>query len=1132
MFMALKIKFLVFFLIIAIGLRGQNSPLATGDWYKFAVDKEGVFKLDANFLRNLGVDTRDINPNNIKIYGNGGRLLPEKIADFRYDSLQENAIYINGEEDGVFNNQDYILFYAQGPHTWDVDVANYTVSHVQNIYSDKSYYFLTISNEPGKRITQKPIVEETTNIITIFDDYIFYEKEETNLFAVGRLWFGEDLSTQNNQIISLPFSNHVSSSEVTVKVVGASQSTALSSMSVLANGEVIPNISFPASTTSLSIEGGLAKQGATQGTIVLNSDLVDVSVTYENNGNPAAKGFLDYIEVFGQKQLLASGEQFSFRSFEAANQSADVTYQIENKNNVFQVWDVTDPLNAELVVDDESRNVFTFSDVGGRLKEYVVLNENDFYTPEQVNDRKVENQNLHALTDIQYLVITTDELSAQGQRLADHHQNNSNLTTKVVLLSDIYNEFASGSPDLTGIRDFIKHLHDRSSEDSKLAYVCFLGDSSYDYKDRITGNNNIVPTYHAEQSFDLVFSYVTDDFFVMIDDEDGGMQGRDTIDITSGRIPVTGVNETEKVIDKILNYYSTTTFGNWRNTITLIADDIDDVDTDSELQSDLEKLADSITKNKPIFNINKIYADAFNQENTSGGERYPEVNAAIENAMEKGSLVFDYFGHGGEDSLGQERFVEATQISNYSNFNTLPLFITVTCEFSRFDNPLRNTAGEKMFVNPNGGAVSMITTTRAVFINFGDRFNVKLANYVFDFENKNESIAKGLINTKNTETNRQRFFIYFFGDPAMKLAIPKPNVVITKLNDVAITQSLDTIKALSKIKLEGLVTDDNNNVLPNFNGTIDTTIYDKSVDKQTLDNDGAGIINIFDSQESKIFTGKSSVVNGAFSMEFIVPKDIKIAFGKGKISMYAKNNEVDKGGANFDVIVGGIDEDAPDDTTPPEIQAFLNDTSFLDGAETNTSPNLILKLFDASGINTSITAVDHDIVAILDGDQSNPIILNDFYETALDDFTKGEVNYQLKDLEVGEHNLKIKVWDTYNNSSEVTLSFVVVSDLGLNLTNVLNYPNPFVNYTEFWFTHNKPNQPLEVQVQIFTVSGKLIKTINEFVQTTGSLSRTIAWNGLDDFGNKIGKGVYVYKLTVNSTTDNQTAEKYEKLVIL
>ena len=563
-----------------------------------------------------------------------------------------------------------------------------------------------------------------------------------------------------------------------------------------------------------------------------------------------------------------------------------------------------------------------------------------------------------------------------------------------------------------------------------------------------------------------------------------------------------------------------------------MADDIDQV-ADISIQSGVEIIADEIKTNKPVFNVNKIYADAYIQQNASGGERYPTVKAAITNAMEKGTLLFDYFGHGGEDGFADERFLEKLQIKSFINPNTLPLFITVTCEFSRFDNPRRLTAGEFMFWNKNGGAASMITTTRAVYISVGQSFNEQLIRVLLEYNNEDLTIASSLTKVKNNFTNsNQKFFVYYFGDPAMKLAIPKPNIQITHLNETAITQPIDTLKALSKVRFKGIVTDNTNTILTNFNGRLSTIVFDKSFDRTTLDNDGFGVNMVFDTQESKIFRGKSSVENGVFNFEFIVPKDIKIAYGKAKLSFYAENETNDKFGSNFDIVIGGINENAEEDTVGPEIKLFLNDESFVEGGNTNTSPNLIVILSDKSGINTSVTAVDHDIVAILDGDELDPIVLNDYYQTELDDFTKGKVNFKLRDLSVGPHTLKLKAWDTYNNSSEATLNFVVVTDAILNLENVLNYPNPFINYTEFWFNHNKPNEILEVQIQIFTVSGKLIKTINQMVQTTGNLSRSLTWNGLDDFGNKIGKGVYIYKLKVKSTVSNLVAEKYEKLVIL
>jgi len=900
-------------------------------------------------------------------------------------------------------------------------------------------------------------------------------------------------------------------------------------MSVVVNTQNAFSIVYPRVTNG-SLTLGYPNHNSSS--VTVTSSNIDIAINYTNNGNPGAKAYLDYIEIKGKKLLVADGAQFSFRSFEAYKTAGILEYQLKNNTNISAVWDVTDFVNPKKISNASSGGDFVFKSNGGILHEYIVLNDGDYYTPEVSSNSLISAQNLHALKNVNYIVITNDELSGQAQRLADYHQSNSGLTSKVVLLSQIYNEFGSGSSDLTAVRDFIKHLYSTNSNSSgKLKYVCFFGDGSYDFKDRISGNNNIVPVFESFQSFNLATSYVTDDYFVMLDPNEGLMLSSDTIDVATGRVPVSTIQQASEVVDKILSYYNKNAFGDWRNTITLIADDIDE-NGEQTLQQGMERIADSIKKNKPIFNINKIYADAYKQETSSGGERYPQVNLALTNAIEKGTLVMDYFGHGGEDGFASERILEVPQIQAFNNTKTLPLFITVTCEFSRFDNPLRTTAGELTFWNKNGGAASLITTTREVFISTGQNFNERLMKILLEFNTEDLTIAESLMAAKNGFTSFQKFFIYYIGDPAMKLAIPKPNVRITKLNGVGITQSIDTLKALSKVRFEGVVTDNLNQIISGFNGTLSTTVFDKPIEKTTLDNNGFGIKMSFDSRESKLFRGKSTVTNGVFNFDFIVPKDIKIAYGKGKLSFYASDENEDKSGANFDVVVGGINPNAISDATGPEVHVFMNDESFIEGGNTNTSPNLIISLSDISGINTSITSIDHDIVAILDGDQANPIVLNDYYETALDDFTKGKVMYQLRDLAVGVHTIKIKAWDTYNNSSEATLNFMVVSDSGLILENVLNYPNPFVNYTEFWFNHNKPNEPLEVQVQIFTISGKIIKTIHQTVQTTGTLSRNLKWDGLDDFGNRLGKGVYIYKLRVKSTISNQYAEKYEKLVIL
>ena len=1126
-----KILYSTLFSFFSILMSGQvtNSVLRVGDWYKFSVDTTGVFKIDRNFLQQLGISTNNLNPKKIQIYGNGGQLLPEKNEEFRYEDLQENAIYVEGEQDNSFDANDYILFYAKGPHDWKINTSTGVVSHRQNIYSDKAYYFITIDEDDGKRIqSASPVIGNSILINSTFNDYVFYEKETSNLFAAGRKWFGEEFSVENEQSFEIPFPNAVQNESLQVKIAAVSISGLASTMEVKVNSQNLFTLNFNA----ISSTGTQASYRESSGQLSNASSSANVTINYNNGGNPSARAYLDFIEISGKKQLITDDFQFSFRNFEAANTSGVVEYQIQNSSNISQVWEVSDPINVTKILNESSNNIYSFKANGGELKEYVVLVQNNFYTPQIVSNSKIENQNVHSIKDVNYLLITTDEFAQQAQRIADYHIENSNLTAQVVFLDEIYNEFSSGSKDITGIRDFIRHVYNsNTTENDKLKYVCFFGDASYDYKDRIIGNNNIVPVYLAEQSFDLASSYVTDDFFAMLEDSEGSMSSSHSMDVATGRIPVSTQQQATEVVDKILRDYNAVSFGDWRNTVTLLADDID-ATSDITIQSGVEIIADNIKANKPFFNVSKIYADSYVQENSSGGERYPDVKEAITTAIEKGTLVFDYFGHGGEDGFAKERFLDIPQIKGFRNENALPLFITVTCEFSRFDNPLRNSAGEFVFWNKYGGAASMISTTREVFISVGQGFNRNLMAVLLEFENEDLTIAESLMKTKNEFSNFQKYFIYFFGDPVKKLAVPQPNVRITKMNGVDITQSLDTLKALSKVKFEGVITDPLNNILTDFNGELSTTIFDKPIDKTTLDNDNFGIINTFDSQESKLFRGLSSVENGNFSFEFIVPRDVRIAYGKGKLSFYADDDSSEKGGFNSDVVVGGIDEEAPEDSIGPEIQLFMNDESFLDGGNTNASPNLIVKLFDLSGINTSVTAVDHDIVAILDDDESNPIILNDFYQTALDDFTKGKVVFRLRDLSVGPHTIKVKAWDTYNNSSEAILNFVVVSDLNITLDNVLNYPNPFVNYTEFWFNHNKPNEPLEVQVQIFTISGKLIKTINQQVQTTGNLSRSITWNGLDDFGNKIGKGVYVYKLRVKATISNISSEKYEKLVIL
>ncbi|MGA9271519.1 MAG: type IX secretion system sortase PorU [Lutimonas sp.] len=1108
----------------------DNSVLGTGSWYKFRIDTTGIFKIDKELLEAIGINTSGLDPRNIRIYGNGGAMLPQRNDQFRYDDLEENALFIEGEQDGEFDDSDYILFYGQGPENWTVDSSDFfETRHETNLYSDHAYYFITADLGQGKRITNlTPVDESATVVLNSYHDFALHEIDQINLFSNGQQWLGEDFSFQDAQNFSFEFTGLDTSQELSIRLRGAAISFSNTSMTASLNGTPLVNLSFRAQNpNSLT----LASTDEESAAFNSSSELLQIQITYDNGGNPSSRAYLDYIEILGSKNLVARDQQFGFRNVEATSLGTIYEYVIQNAANVTHLWDVTDPLNPGAVANLSAGSDFRFRFRGGELREYVLSTGEDFKLPEALENSPIENQNLHALKDLDYLIITRDYLIGEAERIADYHREQSNLNVAVVDLEHVYNEFSSGSPDLTAIRDFVRHLYLNSNPDRRIRYLCLFGDASFDFKDRISDNNNIVPAFQSFESFNLATSYVTDDYFGMMDDTEGELVSSDKQDVATGRFVVTTLSEAREAVNKTLQYYSESSFGDWRNTVTFVADDPDEPN-EFILQQTVDLIAQEVESTRPEFNLKKIYSDAYPQESTAGGERYPGVNQAIDNAVESGSLVLDYFGHGGVNGWANERILEVPQVQNWSNYNTLPLFITVTCEFARFDNPLRPTAGEFALLNRDGGPVTLISTTREIFISVGQVFNRTLFEELFDPENENSSISEALMYSKQEFGSPQRLFVYFFGDPAMSLALGKPSIKLTRINGKDIVQQADTLKALSKVNLEGVVTDAAGNPASNFNGTLSATIFDKSLDKSTLDNDNFGRKMEFSSIESKIFRGRASVTDGKFAFEFIVPRDIRIAYGQAKISLYADNQLIDKAGADQTVVVGGVDPNAPEDNQGPAIQLFMNDESFVDGGNTSSSPLLYAILEDESGINTSITSVDHDIIAILDDDNANPYVLNDYYETELDDFKKGKVKFPFRELEPGLHTVKFKCWDTYNNPSESTLSFIVVNDNDLILSNVLNYPNPFVNYTEFWFNHNKPNEALEVQVQIFTISGKLVKTLNQSVQSDGLLSREISWNGLDDFGNKIGKGVYVYRLHVRSVLSNASAEKFEKLVIL
>lgn len=1132
----------------------SNSVLSTGRWFKFYIEETGVFRLSKNFIRQLGINVDNVDPRTIKIYGNGGQMIPYSNAVAQPFDVMENAIKFVGEADGVFNNEDYILFYAQGPKEFNSE-SNTNI----NCYTDKTYYYIHVGTGYGKRIQPFMQPRGTVDmIIDTFEDYQFHEIDQYNLASLGRRWFGDRFDIQNQKTFQFDVPNLVASTPVKLKVYFASTSTTQSSLRIDVNGSAV-------STLLISGVSGanLANEAIYVGNVNVLSQPISVNLNFDNQGNPSGVGYLDYVSVEALRQLIFPNKQFQFKNSVVTSASGIGQYHINNASQISEVWDVTDTYNVTTAENLNASSTFNFTSPLGTLKNYVAVTPIDYFEPKADSNTSLSNQNIKGTVflnssgefqDVDYIIVAPNNMLAQAERLAQINRNQYNLNVKVVGRNEIYNEFSTGNPDIGAIRNLVKYVYDNASTpDNRLKYVCLLGDGSFDYKNRIPNNTNIMPSWYSYNSFNLTSSFVSDDFYGMMDPNEGTMGTSDRLDIAVGRILAETPQQAKDMVDKIQAYYSKESFGSWRNNFVVVSDDVDQ-DWEGILQQTTDNIGNLVTQKKPFINVVKIHSDAFKQESSAGGNTYPKVNEALVNAINNGALVVNYFGHGGEDGLAGERILLKPDIQDFSNFNKFNCFVSITCEFTRFDNPFRQTAGEFTYWSKQAGSIGLITTTRQIFVNFAINFNTLLGQYLFSYADGDNyddfeypTMAESLRLTKNDPSiasNSQNRLVFFIGDPAMKLAIPKPNIRLTKINDIDITQPTDTLKALSHIKLSGEVTDVSGSILNNYNGILSTTIYDKDINRRTLANDGTRDTNgqvvrmDFTTLGEIIFRGQASVKNGRFDFNFVVPKDIGIPVGFGKVSFYSEKDALleDQTGATINTVkIGGLNENAEEDTMGPIITLYMNDENFVSGGITNESPTLLVKLEDFNGINTA-SGIGHDIVAIIDGDETNPFILNDYYQTEVDDYQKGIATYPFRDLAPGLHTLTLKAWDVYNNSSIAEIQFIVFDkDQDLVINNVLNYPNPFVNYTEFWFNHNS-SDALDVSIQIFTVSGKLVRTLNG--QTVGdgavtsTLSRDIIWDGRDDFGDRIGKGVYIYKLTVYSNLLNKKAEKIEKLVIL
>lgn len=1103
---------LLFFLFSFVGVCATDSMLASGKWFKVALPETGVYRLTYNDLSSLGVDVGRINPKNIRLFYNGGGLLGELNSQPRFEDLQEIPIVVVGESDGRFDRDDYVLFFAQGPVTWNYDSRRNVFAHVPNAYDDYAYAFLTVDLGEGKRLQTASVASGEVDVtVSEFIDYQVFDSDRYNIINGGRTYYGEIIDGNGSWSKVFSFPNLKANRVSSVVVNAAGRNFKPASFLLYANDALLKTYSID--VTSPGSTHTFANEVSGFASFPVSGNAIKVTLAHEGVAGTTSIGYIDYVEVNAWRSLAFSGNELLFRNPEDSIAAKVYKFQLSGASSALQVWNVTDPVQPLKVNGQLSGSFYSFTVNGNPNNEFVAFDGSSYHSPVLVGE--VENQNLHGDLGYDYLMVVYPDFLEQAERLkAIHAVYDPDLAIKIVTPQQIYNEFSCGAVDVSAIRDYCRMLY---ADSHPLRYLLLFGDASFDYKNR-NGMATFVPTYEQVAACDIRSTFVTDDYFAFMDDDEGELKGS-VPDIGVGRFPVATVEQARQMVDKVERYLAMneSTMQPWRNVITFFCDDAESNQFLEHSESFVQRIKETGGERMVV---DKIYLDAFHQENSPSGQIAPEVNSALNNRMDKGTLVLNYVGHGGEVQLATERILQRADVNSWRNGPKYPLMITGTCEFSRYDDHERTSLGEFAFLNQYGGMVAMFTTSRVTTGPNNKAFINEVYDHLFEIVDGERMRLGDVFRLAKPNGRLSERAYVFFGDPALRLPLPKWNVETTYIND--------TIKALQPVTIEGVVKDLNGELASGFNGVVYVSVYDKETTYTTYGDEGTQPRD-FNLRHSLLFNGKTEVVNGRFSIDFIVPRDISYRYGSGMVSYYATDYQNDASGLYEDFVIGGFYENAVLDEDPPEVSLFIDDEYFVSGSVTGDSPTLIANVEDASGINTTGMGIGHDIVATLVGPTNESFILNDYFVADFDSQGKGSISYRMKNLKEGDYVLNLKVWDIYNNSGTATIAFRVVNSEMMVLEDPVCFPNPFTDEAYFSFGHNQVGNNMEVQIRIFDMMGRLVAILNEEVTGTSTRINPIRWDGRSNYGGTLPAGLYLY--TIIATNDkNETASIGGKMV--
>ena len=1100
----------------------ENSVLAQGRWLKISANESGIHKIPYSTLSSWGFSS----PNKVGVFGNGGQLVPSNNKEFRPDDLPQLS---------VWHHNNALYFYATGPVSWKWNEYENYFDHTLHTYSEKAFYFLSETSHPTLIETEAASNSTVTTEVTEYDFLAFHEKNLLNILPAnkqsGRKRYGEAFSNLGSleRTFNFTIPNLVSTQPIKASIAAAARGSDISYIKLFGNNNsseitslVIPKVEL------FDYEGYYARENQSYTQFTSDNSLLKLKVQFKN-ANSSSTAWLDYISLNARAKLKLEEGQLLFRDKKSVANDGVARFSIANISSETKVWDVTSSISPKNIENKKVGANLSFVTEVSELKTFVAFNPTaNLPTPEKVGE--VPNQNLHSILTADYVIVAPEEFSTYAAQLADLHRTYSQLDPIIVTPEQIYNEYAWGHTDPTAIRSFMRMLYDRAGQDKSKQpkYLLLFGNGYYsNSSSNDPMRHTWVPTYQSENSIHQSQSYVTDDYFGFLDPEAGSNEATNKLKIGIGRFPVRTAKDAQTAVNKVENYLKNQAEGSWRKKITFIGDDEDN----NIHVGDSEKLADKTKANYNDFELEKIYLDNYTK---TSNDRYPDAQDAINRTIADGTMLINYIGHGNTNGLSHELVITTASIQNWNNHNRLPLFVTATCEFSRFDNPNAVSAGEEVFLNPNGGGIALLSTTRLAYSSLNFQLNNAFFDHVFKplAGNKKPTFGDIIKETKNDirpTINKLNFVL--LGDPALKLVYPENKINTLKINSNEVSEALDTLKALSVASIEAEITDRDGNTLSNFNGTVDITVYDKAQTVKTKGNKGQTPFE-FTQYPNILFKGKAKVNDGKFNIEFMVPFDIRYNLDFGRISYYAVSDDGEDAMGSFtNFIVGGFNPDTQEDLDGPNIKLYLDHKNFTKGDRTGTQPILYAELQDESGINTSGSGIGHDLILIVNDDSANPIVLNEYFHADEGTYRSGMAIYQMPTLPVGKHQISVKAWDNFNNSSTMTTHFEVTAGKNLIVDNFKWYPNPVKWYetSTVSFETREGNTVLDINVTGYRQTG----------EATGSLSmqKVAANNIIQPFNLSLGDlgikehGLYIVRFNIESSTGKKT-QVAQKVMVL